>query len=57
VREALAQLAREELLSHSLHRGIEVVRLAPDDVRDIHTAPRVIERANPRPSSAHPGRA
>ena len=45
VREALAQLAREGLLSHSLHRGMEVTRLAADDVRDIYGARRVIERA------------
>jgi DNA-binding GntR family transcriptional regulator len=45
VREALAQLAREGLLSHSLHRGMEVARLAPADVRDIYAARRVIERA------------
>ena len=45
VREALAVLAREGLLTHSLHRGMEVARLAPADVRDIYAARRVIERA------------
>jgi DNA-binding GntR family transcriptional regulator len=44
VREALAALAREGLLTHSLHRGMEVVRLACADVRDIYVARRVIER-------------
>ncbi len=44
VREALAALAREGLLTHSLHRGMEVVRLACADVRDIYAARRVIER-------------
>ena len=45
VREALAALAREGLLSHSLHRGMEVARLASADVRDIYATRRVIERA------------
>ena len=45
VREALAVLAREGLLTHSLHRGMEVARLAPADVRDIYAARQVIERA------------
>ena len=45
MREALAQLAREGLLTHALHRGMEVTRLAPADVRDIYTTRRVLERA------------
>ena len=45
VREALAVLAREGLLTHSLHRGMEVARLASTDVRDIYAARRVIEKA------------
>ena len=45
VREALTALAREGLLTHSLHRGMEVTRLAAADVRDIYAARRVIERA------------
>ena len=44
VREALSVLAREGLLTHSLHRGMEVARLACADVRDIYAARRVIER-------------
>ena len=44
VREALAVLAREGLLTHSLHRGMEVARLACADVRDIYAARQVIER-------------
>ena len=45
VREALAALAREGLLTHSLHRGMEVARLASADVRDIYAMRRVIELA------------
>src|SRR5829696_10504739 len=45
VREALAVLAREGLLTHSLHRGMEVARLASADVRDIYAMRRVIELA------------
>ena len=36
VREALAALVREGLLTHSLHHGTEVARLAAADVRDIY---------------------
>src|SRR5690348_14425040 len=45
MREALALLAREGLLSHALHRGMEVARIAAGDVRDIYAARRVLERA------------
>lgn len=45
VREALSLLAREGLLTHSLHRGMEVARLAAADVRDVYAARRLIERA------------
>ena len=45
IREALALLAREGLLTHALHRGMEVTRLAPEDVRDIYAMRRVLERA------------
>jgi DNA-binding GntR family transcriptional regulator len=45
MREALALLAREGLLTHSLHRGMEVARLAPVDVEDIYAARRILERA------------
>jgi DNA-binding GntR family transcriptional regulator len=45
MREALALLAREGLLVHSLHRGMEVARLATADVRDIYATRHVIERA------------
>ncbi len=45
MREALAELARDGLLVHALHRGMEVARLAPADVRDIYAARRVIEQA------------
>lgn len=45
VREALSLLAREGLLTHSLHRGMEVARIAPGDVRDIYAMRRLLERA------------
>jgi DNA-binding GntR family transcriptional regulator len=45
MREALALLVREGLLTHALHRGVEVARIAASDVRDIYAARRVLERA------------
>ncbi len=54
VREALAQLAREGLLTHSLHRGMEVARLAPSDVRDIYAMRRVLELAGAQALIAAP---
>jgi DNA-binding GntR family transcriptional regulator len=45
MREALVQLAREGLLAHSLHRGMEVAQLAAHDVRDIYALRRVLESA------------
>jgi DNA-binding GntR family transcriptional regulator len=44
-RAALAELEREGLLVHTLHRGLEVVRVTQDDVRDIYAARRVFEVA------------
>jgi len=44
-RAALAELARDGLVVHTLHRGVEVVRITPDDVRDIYAARRVFEVA------------
>jgi DNA-binding GntR family transcriptional regulator len=44
-REALRELAREGLVVHSLHRGVEVARITQDDVRDIYAARRVFETA------------
>ena len=44
-RAALAELARDGLVIHSLHRGMEVVRISRDDVRDIYAARRVFEVA------------
>jgi DNA-binding GntR family transcriptional regulator len=44
-RAALAELAREGLVVHTLNRGVEVVRITPDDVRDIYAARRVFEMA------------
>lgn len=45
MREALAELARDGLLVHALHRGMEVARLETADVRDIYAARLVIEQA------------
>ena len=45
VREALALLTREGLLTHSLHRGVEVARLSPADIQDVYALRRIIERA------------
>jgi DNA-binding GntR family transcriptional regulator len=44
-RAALAELARDGLVIHSLHRGMEVVRITQDDVRDVYAARRVFEVA------------
>jgi DNA-binding GntR family transcriptional regulator len=44
-REALAELARDGLVIHSLHRGVEVARITRDEVRDIYAARRVYEVA------------
>jgi DNA-binding GntR family transcriptional regulator len=45
VRAALAELARDGLVVHSLHRGIEVPRVTPDELRDVYAARRVFEIA------------
>ena len=45
MRGALASLEREGLLVHSLHRGLEVVRLSVDDVRDLFATRRTLELA------------
>ncbi|MDQ5832891.1 MAG: GntR family transcriptional regulator [Actinomycetota bacterium] len=45
VREALAQLAREGLLTHTINRGMEVRRIAREDLKDIYAAREVIEIA------------
>lgn len=47
-REALAELARDGLVVHSLHRGVEVAPISSSDVRDIYTARRVFELAGLR---------
>ena len=44
-RDALSELERDGLLVHSLHRGLEVVRLAVEDVRDLFAARRTLELA------------
>lgn len=44
-RAALSELEHDGLVVHSLHRGVEVVRITPDDVRDIYAARRVFEIA------------
>jgi DNA-binding GntR family transcriptional regulator len=45
VRGALGQLEREGLLVHSLHRGLEVMQLGAEDVRDLFAARRTLELA------------
>jgi DNA-binding GntR family transcriptional regulator len=45
VRAALGRLEREGLLVHSLHRGLEVVRISVDDVRDLFATRRTLELA------------
>jgi DNA-binding GntR family transcriptional regulator len=44
-RSALGRLEREGLLVHSLHRGLEVVRISVDDVRDLYATRRTLEVA------------
>ena len=44
-RTALASLEREGLLVHSLHRGLEIVRLSVEDVRDLYATRRTLELA------------
>jgi DNA-binding GntR family transcriptional regulator len=45
VREALAELERDGLLVHSLHRGMEVAPITREELRDIYAARRVYEIA------------
>jgi DNA-binding GntR family transcriptional regulator len=45
VRAAFGRLEREGLLVHSLHRGLEVVRISVDDVRDLFATRRTLEMA------------
>ncbi len=45
VREALAELERDGLVVHSLHRGVEVAPITRDELRDIYAARRVYEVA------------
>ncbi len=45
LRAALAELARDGLVIHSLRGGVEVARISPQDVRDIYAARRVYEGA------------
>src|SRR6478752_1271478 len=44
-RAALGRLEREGLLVHSLHRGLEVVRISVEDVRDLYATRRTLELA------------
>jgi DNA-binding GntR family transcriptional regulator len=44
-RAALAELARDGLVVHSLHRGIEVPRITQDELRDVYSARLVYETA------------
>jgi len=43
VRAALSELEHDGLVVHSMHRGVEVIRITQDDVRDIYAARRVFE--------------
>jgi DNA-binding GntR family transcriptional regulator len=45
LRAALAELERDGLVVHTLHRGMEVARLTSDELRDIYAARRVYEVA------------
>jgi DNA-binding GntR family transcriptional regulator len=45
IRAALAELERDGLVVHSLHRGVEVAPITPDELRDIYSARRVYELA------------
>ncbi|MDQ4041712.1 MAG: GntR family transcriptional regulator, partial [Actinomycetota bacterium] len=45
LRGAMAELARDGLVINSLHGGVEVTRISPQDVRDIYAARRVYEGA------------
>jgi DNA-binding GntR family transcriptional regulator len=45
VREALAELALDGLVVHTLHRGFEVANITRDEVRDIYAVRQVYERA------------
>jgi DNA-binding GntR family transcriptional regulator len=45
VRQALAELARDGLVVHSLHRGVEVARMTSEELFDIYAARRVYETA------------
>ncbi len=44
MREALAELVRDGLVQHSLHRGVEVAVLSAVDLHDIYAFRRVAER-------------
>jgi DNA-binding GntR family transcriptional regulator len=48
VRAALAELERDGLVVHSLHRGVEVAPITTDELRDIFVARRVYEVAGLR---------
>jgi DNA-binding GntR family transcriptional regulator len=45
IREALAELARDGLVVHSIQRGVEVARITPEELRDVYAARRVYEAA------------
>jgi DNA-binding GntR family transcriptional regulator len=48
VRAALAELERDGLVVHSLHHGLEVARITPEELRDVYAARRVYEVAGLR---------
>jgi len=45
IREALAELAHEGLVIHTLHHGVQVTPVSPEDVHDVYAVRRVYERA------------
>jgi DNA-binding GntR family transcriptional regulator len=45
IREALSELARDGLVVHSLHRGLEVTQISCEDVADLYAARRTLESA------------
>jgi DNA-binding GntR family transcriptional regulator len=45
VRAALSELERDGLVVHSLHRGMEVARITPEELSDVYAARHVFEVA------------
>jgi DNA-binding GntR family transcriptional regulator len=43
VREAFRMLGHERLVEHTLHRGVYVRRVTPDDIRELYATRRLVE--------------